>query len=101
MNKSLLAVGLSLALAVPLCAQAGDKEEFQKIYSEAKSVNEDAGNFQWTVTFSKLKAADAAAGKGDYEKAKTMATQALELARESVRQRKEQAEAWKTSAIGS
>jgi hypothetical protein len=100
MNKPLLTIGLSLSLWVPLCAQAGVKEDFQKIYSEAESAHKDAGNFQWTTTTARLKTAESAAESGDYEKAKAMAAEALQLANESVAQRKKQAEAWKNIAIG-
>lgn len=100
MNKSLLTIGLSLSLLAPLSAQAGAKEDFQKIYSEADSAHKDAGNFQWTTTSSKLEAAESAADSGDYDTAKAMASEALKLARESVDQREKQADAWKNIAIG-
>lgn len=100
MNKPLLTVGLTLSLLVPLCAQAGAKEDFQKIYSDAKSAQKDAGDFKWTTTSSRLKAAESAAESGDYDKAKTLAAEALKLAQESVDQRKTQAEAWRKAAIG-
>lgn len=100
MNKTLLSVSLSLSLLVPLCAQAGAKEDFEKTYSEAVSTNENAGNFQWTTTFSTLKAAKSAAESGDYEEANAMASKALKLAEESMVQRKEQATAWKSAVIG-
>lgn len=100
MNKSLLTLGLSLSLLVPLCAQAGAKEDFQKIYSEAKSTNKEAGDFQWTTTASRLSAAQSAADDGKYDKAKELAKEALHLAKESVAQRKNQAEVWQNAAIG-
>lgn len=100
MNKSLLMIGLSLSLLIPLSAQAGAKEDFQKIYSKAESTHKNAGNFQWTTTTARLEAAQSAAESGDYDKAKAMATEALELAKESVDQREDQAEGWKKVAIG-
>ncbi|MGF2734785.1 hypothetical protein [Marinobacter sp. DUT-1] len=100
MNKPLLAIGISLALSVPLVAQAGPKEDFQEVYSEAQSTHQDAGTFQWTITGDRLKAAKSAADSGDYEKAMAMANEALKLAEESVAQRKKQKEAWRQVAIG-
>ncbi len=102
MNKPLLIIGISLALSVPLAAQAGPKEDFNDIYSKAQSTHEDAGTFQWTVTSDRLKAAKSAAGDGDYEKAKAMANEALKLAEESVAQRQlqQQEDAWRKVAIG-
>lgn len=101
MNKPLLTIGISLALSVPLSAQAGPKEDFNDVYSKAQSSHQDAGNFQWTVTSDRLKAAKSAGDNGDYEKAKTMANEALKLAEESVAQRKKQQEVWSSAAIGS
>ena len=100
MNKPLLTIGISLALTVPQLAQAGPKEDFHERYTKAESTHKDAGTFQWTVTSDRLKSAQAAAANGDYEKAKTMATEALKLAEKSVAQRKEQQEAWRNVAIG-
>lgn len=99
MKKALLTIGTSLALLVPLCGHAGPKENFQKVYSEAESTHKNAGNFQWTVTSVRLKAAKSAAESGDYEKAKAMATEALNLAEESQAQRKEQGEVWRNATI--
>lgn len=100
MKKPLLAIGISLALSVPLAAQAGPKEDFQEVFSKAQSTHQDAGTFQWTVTRDRLKAAKSAADSGDYEKAIAMANEALKLAEESVAQRKQQKEAWRQVAIG-
>lgn len=100
MNKPLLAIGASLALSVPLAAQAGPKEDFQDVYSKAQSTHQDAGTFQWTVTSDRLKAAKSAADNGDYEKAINMANEALKLAEESVDQRNKQKEVWRQVAIG-
>lgn len=100
MNKPLLTIGISLALSVPLAVQAGPKEDFNDVYSKAESTHEDSGTFQWTVTSERLKAAKSAADSGDYEKARTMANEALKLAEESVAQRKKQQEAWRNVAIG-
>ena len=100
MNKPLLAIGASLALSVPLAAQAGPKEDFQDVYSKAQSTHQDAGTFQWTVTSDRLKAAKSAADNGDYEKAINMASEALKLAEESVDQRNKQKEVWRQVAIG-
>lgn len=98
--KTILMLGLSLSLLAPLSAQAGAKEDFQKIYSEAKSTHDEAGNFKWTTTASRLSAARSAADDGKYEKAKELANQALQLAKESVAQRKNQAKVWQNAAIG-
>ncbi|RBP27137.1 hypothetical protein DET50_11567 [Marinobacter pelagius] len=100
MNKPLLAIGISLALSVPLAAQGGPKEDFQEVYAKAQSTHQDAGNFQWTITSDRLKAAKSAADSGDHEKAMAMAKEALKLAEESVAQRKKQKEAWRQVAIG-
>lgn len=100
MKKPLLTIGMLLALLVPLFGHAGTKEGFQKVYSEAESTNKNAGNFQWTVTSDRLKAAKLAAESGDYEKAKAMATEALNLAEASLAQRKEQGEVWRNATIG-
>lgn len=100
MKKPLLAIGISLALSVPLVAQAGPKEDFQEVYSKAESTHQDAGTFQWTITSDRLKGAKSAADSGDYEKAVAMANEALKLAEESVAQRKQQKEAWRQVAIG-
>lgn len=37
MNKPLLTLGISLALSVPLLAQAGPKEDFNQLYSRPKA----------------------------------------------------------------
>ncbi len=100
MNKPLLTIVISLALSIPLAAQAGPKEDFNDVYSKAESTHQHAGNFQWTVTSDRLKAAKSAAENGDYEEAKDMASEALKLAEESVAQRKQQQEAWRNVAIG-
>ncbi len=100
MNKPLLTIGISFALSVPLAAQAGPKEDFNDVYSKAQSTHQNAGTFQWTVTSDRLKAAKSAADNGDYEKAKAMANEALELAERSVAQREQQQEAWRNVAIG-
>ncbi|MCK2149572.1 hypothetical protein MYE70_10890 [Marinobacter alexandrii] len=102
MNKPLLTIGISLALSVPLIAQAGPKENFDDVYSKAQSVHQDAGTFQWTVTADRLKAAESAADSGDYEKAESMAREGLKLAEESVaqRERQQQEGAWRKVAIG-
>lgn len=100
MNKPLLAISISLALSVPLSAQAGPEEDFKDVYSKAESTHKDAGTFKWTVTSDRLKAAKSAADNGDYEKANAMANEALKLAEESVAQRKKQQEVWRSAAIG-
>jgi hypothetical protein len=100
MNKPLLTLGISLALSVPLLAQAGPKEDFNQLYSKAESAHKEAGTFQWTVTSDRLKAAQSAADEGDYEKAGKMASEALKLAEESVAQREQQQKAWRNVAIG-
>ncbi|NMT63599.1 hypothetical protein [Marinobacter orientalis] len=100
MNKALLTIGISLGLSVPLAAQAGPEEDFNDLFAKAQSTHKDAGTFQWTVTSDRLSAAESAADNGDYEKAKAMAKEALELAEESVAQRKKQQEAWRNVAIG-
>jgi hypothetical protein len=100
MNKPLLAIGISLALSVPLATQAGPKEDFQEVYSKAQSTHQDAGTFQWTITSDRLKAAKSAADSGDYDKAMAMAKEAQKLAQESAAQRKKQQEAWRQVAIG-
>lgn len=103
MNRPLLTIGISLALSVPLVVQAGPEEDFNDVYTKAESTHQDAGTFQWTVTSDRLKAAKSAADNGNFEKARTMANEALELAKESVVQRKqqEQEDAWRNVAIGS
>lgn len=100
MNKPLLTIGISLALSVPLAAQAGPKEDFNDVYSKAQSTHKDAGTFQWTVTSDRLKAAKTAAEDGDYKKASAMAQEALKLAEQSVAQREQQEEVWRNVAIG-
>ncbi|WP_404362685.1 hypothetical protein [Marinobacter sp.] len=102
MNRLLLTIGISLALSVPLTAQAGPKEDFKEVYSKAQSMHQDAGTFQWTVTSDRLKAAQSAADSGDYGKAESMAREALKLAEESVAQRQQQQkeDAWRKVAIG-
>lgn len=100
MNKPLLAIGISLAMSVPLATQAGPKEDFQEVYSKAQSTHQDAGTFQWTITSDRLKAAKSAADSGDYDKAMAMAKEAQKLAQESAAQRKKQQEAWRQVAIG-
>ncbi|KMQ74410.1 hypothetical protein [Marinobacter subterrani] len=100
MNKPLLTIGISLALFAPLSAQAGPKEDFNDLYAKAQSTHHDAGTFQWTVTSDRLKAAKSAADNGDYEKAKSMAREALNLAEASVAQREQQQKVWRNVAIG-
>lgn len=100
MNKPLLTIGISLALSAPLAAHAGPKEDFNDVYSKAQSTHEDAGTFQWTVTSDRLKAAKSAAENGDFDKARSMAQEALNLAKESLAQREQQQEVWRNVAIG-
>lgn len=100
MNRLLLTIGISLALSVPLTTQAGPKEDFKEVYSKAQSIHEDAGTFQWTVTSDRLEAAKSAADDGDYDKAISVAKEAMELAEQSVAQRQQQQENWRNVAIG-
>jgi len=100
MKKSLLIAGVTLALSLPLAVQADTKEEFESVYAKAKSTHENAGTYQWTTTRDRLKAAKAAADSGEQDKALAMAREALKLAEESVDQRKQQEEVWRSAAIG-
>ncbi len=100
MNKLLPTLGAFVAMGLTLSVQAGPKEDFQEIYSEAESTHKDAGTYQWTTTSDRLKAASSAAESGDYKKAKAMASEALRLAEESVAQRKQQGKVWRNVAIG-
>ncbi|MBW4933103.1 hypothetical protein [Marinobacter sp. F4206] len=100
MNRSLLTFGMALALSIPLCAQAGPKEDFEKLYSQAEQTHQKADTFQWTTTSGRLKAAQDAADADDYESAVRLAEEALELANQSVAQQQNQKEAWRMTAIG-
>ncbi|MBW0146156.1 hypothetical protein [Marinobacter arenosus] len=100
MNRSLVTFGMALALSVPLCAQAGPQDDFDKTYSQAERTHQEAGTFQWTTTSDRLKAAKEAAGANDYEAALRLAEEALELANQSVAQQQGQKEAWRMTAIG-
>lgn len=99
-NKPLLILGASLALSLPVFAQAGAKEDFKEVYEKAEATHNEAGTFKWTTTVNQLAAAKEAAGGGDFEKALDMAERALKLAEESVHQREQQEEMWPSVAIG-
>lgn len=100
MNRSLVTFGMALALSIPVCAQAGPQEDFEKTYSQAERTHKEAGTFQWTTTSDRLKAAQEAADANDYETAMRLAEDALELANQSVAQQQDQNEAWRMTAIG-
>ncbi|SHK66327.1 hypothetical protein SAMN05216369_2712 [Marinobacter antarcticus] len=100
MNKLLPTFGAIVVMGLTLSVQAGPKEDFQEIYSKAESTHKDSGTYQWTTTSDRLKAASSAAESGDYKRAKTMASEALRLAEESVAQRKQQGKVWRNVAIG-
>ena len=99
MNK-ILTISASITLLVPLFAYAGAKEDYQKTYSKAENTHNNAGTFQWTTTSGRLEAAKSAAENGNYDEAKAMATEALELAEESLAQRQQQEELWHNAVIG-
>ncbi|MBW7469790.1 hypothetical protein QQF73_09980 [Marinobacter sp. M216] len=100
MSRSTVTFGMVIALSIPLFAQAGPKDDFEKAYSQAERTHQEAGTFQWTTTSDRLKAAQEAAGAGDYDAAARLARDALELAQQSVAQQQDQKEAWRITAIG-
>lgn len=99
MKLRIMAIGLAAALLVPSLSFAGDKSDFQAAYDKAQSIHQQAGTFSWTTTADRLEAAKAAAEDGKYGQAASLAVEARELAELSLKQRKNQEEAWRQAVV--
>jgi hypothetical protein len=97
----LFALLMTASFAVAPAARAASENDFKAAYAAAEATNREAETLrnQWTVTADALKQAQKAASSGNYDEAVRLAKQAEALARASVAQAKEQAEAWKAAVI--
>lgn len=95
-----LIAGLSTA-GLAAVALAGPAEDFKAAYAKAEAASQQATAMktQWTTTVNELKAAQSAAGAGNYDAAIALARQAEALAEASIAQAKEQETAWKDGVI--
>jgi hypothetical protein len=96
----LLAAGLCLVAATAAYA-AGSEADFKTALTAAEAAEKDSGALknQWTTTEQALAAAKKAAATGDFDVAIAQARQAEALAKSSIAQAKEQAEAWRAAVI--
>jgi len=99
-KRFLLAAGFCL-MAAGAAPAASSEADFKAALAAAEAAEKDAGALKnrWTVTEQALAAARTAAAAGDFDTAVAQARQAEALARASVVQAKEQAEAWRTAVI--
>ncbi len=102
MFRSAAIVLLAASLGLPLAADAAASQaDYQAAYQQALAVHKKAGTLdnQWTTTGKVLKAAQAAAKQGDYDKATTLAGNAKALAQLSVDQAQTQKKVWKKAVV--
>jgi hypothetical protein len=97
----LIALLMVTFCAVVSPARAAAENDFKAAYAAAEAANREAATLrnQWTVTADALNQAQKAASSGNYDQAIQLAKHAEALARASVAQAKEQAEAWKAAVI--
>lgn len=101
MSKATLHTAFILAL-LPAVAGAAGEAEYREVLDAARAQHARAAELdqhQWTVTRDRLKAAEAAAAKGDYEQALELAREARALAEASVAQARNQDEAWQRMVL--
>lgn len=102
MSKSLIVAILTLLFALPLTVSAKTSQaDYQAAYTQALAAHKKAASVdnQWTITEDVLDSAQAAAKKGDYEKAATLANKAQALAHQAVQQAKTQGRVWKNAVV--
>jgi hypothetical protein len=97
-------VRLALVVAASgfaVAASAASADDFKAAYAKAEAANQEAGKVknQWVTTERTLKAAQAAAAAGDYDKAVKEAQQAEAQANASIAQSKEQTAIWRQAII--
>ena len=93
-------IALSIMGIAPVVA-AGSENDFKAALAAAEAANREAGTLknQWTTTVQELDSAKKAAAAGAFERAIDFAKDAEALAKASIVQAKEQAEAWKDAEI--
>lgn len=98
--KQAIVLAFAMALMVS-AARAENQNSFNLAFEAAKKANAHAGALknQWTSTASTLKAAEAAAAAGDFDKATGLANHASALAEASVTQAEEQDKLWVDAVI--
>jgi hypothetical protein len=103
MFRSAAIVILTASLGLPFAANAAttSQADYQATYKQALAVHKKAGTLdnQWTTTGKVLKAAQAAAKQGDYDKATVLAGKAKALAQLSVDQAQTQKKVWKKTVV--
>ncbi|HET7633614.1 MAG TPA: hypothetical protein VFK51_02680 [Burkholderiales bacterium] len=102
MFRSAAILILTASLGLPLAASAAASQaDYQTAYQQALAVHKKAGTLdnQWTTTGKVLKAAQAAAKQGDYDKAATLAGKAKTLAQLAVDQAQTQKQTWKKAVV--
>lgn len=102
MLRSAAIIILTASLGLPFAANAATSQtDYQAAYEQALAVHKKAGTLdnQWTTTGKALKAAQAAAGQGDYDKATMLAGKAKALAQLAVDQAQNQEQAWKKAVV--
>jgi hypothetical protein len=90
-----------LLLLAPAAKGAGSEADYKAALAAAEAGEQQAGALknQWTTTEETLAAARKAAAAGDFSAAVKQAQQAEALAKASIAQAEEQAEAWKAAII--
>jgi hypothetical protein len=102
MLRSAAIVILTASLGLPFTANAATSQaDYQAAYKQALAMHKKAGTLdnQWTTTGKVLKAAQAAAKQGDYDKATVLAGKAKALAQLSVDQAQTQKKVWKKAVV--
>jgi hypothetical protein len=101
MRNKIIAALLLAALPAGMALAQSPQDQFKAAYERAEATNKKAGELrnQWTVTANALKAAKAAAGAGDFEKALKLANQADALAQASIAQTERERKLWRDAVI--
>jgi len=97
----LLITLLSLLCLARAATAASTEADYKAAMAAAAAAEQQAGSLknQWTVTEQALAAATKAAAANDFDTAVKQAQQAEALAKASIAQAKEQAEAWKAAVV--
>ena len=102
MTRLIILAVMLAGLACPSAAEAASTEaDYKTALAAAEAAEKDAGALknQWTTTEQALAAARKAAAAGDFDAAVKQSRQAEALAKASIAQAKEQADAWKAAVV--
>ena len=99
MKRILLIAAVAVATASP--AVAASEADYTAAYAAAQTAEKEAGSLrnQWLTTETALKAAKAAADKGDFDAATASAKEAEALAKASIFQATSEKDRWKDAEI--